>query len=143
MPSLPVPLPGYSQGQEFEVSVYQNGTLTPEVLVREMRRLRDAFPALPQPFFELLAQRVRDKRFSNSRFTDAVNHIIDTCQYPQPMLASILGYDRRVKLYTHQQVLTMVSNGYRWDDFAKVRMNGQLYRMLRAEKELYNIPDEF
>jgi len=74
---------------------------------------------------------------------DAVNNVIDTCQYPTPTLANFLSFDRRAKVYDYDQLVNLVTGQHAsWESFAKLKMNGKNYFVRKSEKELYNIPDE-
>lgn len=67
--------------------------------------IRDAFPDLPPGFYNVLADRIKEKAFTDRRLADAVNHVVDTCIYPKPTIANFISYGREVRLYTYQEML--------------------------------------
>lgn len=52
-----------------------------------------------------------EEKFTDKKLTDAVRNLIKTCQYPEPTIANILGYDKRIKIYTWHE-LAQMSNDY-------------------------------
>jgi len=55
-------------------------------------------------FIDLLTESLKRNGFTDERFTDAVNYVIDNCRYPKPSIADFVSYDRSVKTYTHEQI---------------------------------------
>lgn len=124
------------------ISVYI-GELKQETVVRNVARIKAAFPALPPEFYKLLIERVKDKGFSDQRLIDAVNNVIDTCQYPTPTLANFLSFDRRVKLFDYREVVSLVTKQEaKFDDFSRIKMNGSVFYVRNSVKIQFKIPDE-
>ena len=46
------------------------------------------------------------------KFKDAVLNLIKTCPYPEPTIANVLGYDKKVKIYTHQELMQRHKDAY-------------------------------
>lgn len=111
-----------SETGEFSLSKYPHGHLEPEFMIKQIHRAKCTFPANPPEFWDILMDRLIEKGFTNERLRDAVNYVIDTCQYPTPTAANFLSYDRLEKLYTYNEVCDMVTrNGYNMEkDFEKV-----------------------
>lgn len=138
--SLSIPLRKSESG--YELSVYR-GELTPKELARNAAKVKAAFPALPPEFFQILIERFKAKGFSDTRMIDAVNNVIDNCQYPTPTLANFLSYDKNVKLYTYQQFISLVTeHRASFETHTKVKFNGIFLYVSKADKQRYNIPDE-
>lgn len=91
-----------------EISIYSD-KLTNDNIIKNCKNIMKAFPQLREGFYDILSQRLFENNFTDQRFTDAVNHVIDTCIYPTPTVANFLSYDRRINLYTYEQVLEMVN----------------------------------
>ncbi|MFA5458012.1 MAG: hypothetical protein WC261_10320 [Synergistaceae bacterium] len=79
--------------------------LTKEGILKYTKTIRDAFPELPSGFYDVLAERIKEKGFTDRRLADAVGHVVDTCIYPRPTIANFIGYDRQIRLYTYQEML--------------------------------------
>jgi hypothetical protein len=62
---------------------------------------------LPVEFFDILSNRLKENNFNDERLRDAVNHVIDNCIYPTPTIAQFIGFDKKIKLYTYNQVLKL------------------------------------
>lgn len=90
----------------YELSVYE-GELTKPVIVEMTVKIRQSFPALPVGFFDILSDRLIANNFTDQRLKDSVQHVIDNCIYPTPTIAQFISFDRRIKLYTYNQVLKM------------------------------------
>lgn len=92
-----------------EISLY-TGPLTAEVVLREIVRAKAAFPSLPTVFFDVLRDRINANSFTNERFKDAVNYVIDNCRYPTPTIADFVSYDKRIKFSTYDEMLKKASD---------------------------------
>lgn len=130
-------------GDDFQLSVY-TGTLTPETMIEQTKKVIKAFPALTNGFVDILIERAKERGFTDQRLKDAVNHVIDNCQYPTPTLANFLSFDKRMKVFTYEQVCSLVADkGANFDSsFFRMEINGTPFWILKVEKELYNIPDK-
>lgn len=95
-----------NKGEYYALSVY-SGELTPKGCAEAVKKIKDAFPDLPDGFHDILSDRVLELGFSDERFLDAVKHVIDTCEYPTPTVAKFVSYDRAIKLYSYDQYLKL------------------------------------
>lgn len=109
-------------GTTSEVSLY-TGELTREFFDKSVQKLTLAFPALQKEFYLLLFDSLKRNGVSDDRLKDAVNHVIDTCPYPNPAIANFIAYDQKVETFTYPQLLEQVNKGFRMDDFIAVRIN--------------------
>lgn len=126
----------------YSITTY-NGELTMETATKCIAKVKAAFPALAPDFYKVLIERLQEKGFSDERLTDAVNNVIDNCQYPTPTLANFLSFDRRVKVLDYNQLVNLVtSQQASFDDFVRIKMHERFYYVRKSEKELYNIPEE-
>ena len=95
-----------------------------------------AFPKMGDPFFNLLAERVRANKFTTKRLNDAINHLIDNFNYQELNIADIIKFDKRAKLYSYNDVCKMVSKGEAaFSDFAVKEINGTHYRVKKTDIE--------
>ena len=107
-----------------EMSVYW-GDLNLKTVLQQNLRIAKAFPQLPEGFYEILNQRLREKEFTDKRLIDAVNHVIDTCQYPIPTAANFLSYDRSVEILTHSDLVGLLSGDKNvFDKYEPIRLPG-------------------
>lgn len=88
--------------------------------INQVKRLSTAFPTLPEGFYDILLERIKENGFSDQRFQDAVSNLIDTCPYPQPTIANIISWDKKIKLYTYCEVVEKVNEGHSMHDFQKM-----------------------
>jgi len=119
------------QTNQFSISIYDgkiyDGKLTTECIINEVKKLKNAFPSLPKGFYDVLTDRIKELGFSDARLTDAVNNMIDTCIYPQPTIANLISWDKRIKLYNYQQIVELV-NQYGvsvWDHYKAVKISAR------------------
>ena len=109
-----------------EVSVYSGDPATKEQVLSESKKLIAAFPEVTTDFVILLTERLIDNQFTATRVRDAINHTIDTSPYRRPAIADIISWDRKVKLYTHQEVQSRCAPGYpAFEHFERIIFNGQ------------------
>lgn len=93
-----------------EISIY-TGELTARVIVENAAKIKKSFPTLPIGFYQVFDERLKENNFTDTRLIDAVNHVIDTCVYPQPTIAQFISYDKRIKLYTYSQYCKLCDEG--------------------------------
>jgi len=97
-------------------SIYGLGTVTPEAFAQGVKRIKQAFPKLKAPWYEILGEMLSENEFTDERFKDAVFNLINTCQYPEPTIANILSFDKMY--FTYTQVVKLCQDGFnKWDDF--------------------------
>lgn len=93
----------------------------------ECKRLKTAFPQLQPDYIALLITRIVDKKLPAARLTDAINNLIDNFTYPVPTIGDVIGFDKKVKLYTHAEVSELVCKniGILFSDFDIFTINEQ------------------
>jgi len=109
-----------------ELSIYGD-KLTTKGVISNVAKIKKAFPSLPMGFYEIFDERLKANGFTDERLADAVNHVIDTCIYPTPTIANFIGYDKRIKLYTHNEIIRkMESDGNNvWEKYKPVKFTDQ------------------
>jgi hypothetical protein len=90
----------------FEMSVYA-GELTKRCIAENTVKLKHSFPALEDGFYDVFYERLKANNYTDERLNDAIGHVIDNCIYPAPTIAQFISFDKRIKLYTYNQVLKM------------------------------------
>ena len=83
-------------------------------------------------FTDLLTESLKRNGFTDERFTDAVNYVIDNCRYPKPSIADFVSYDKSVKVYTWQD---MVNNSFDFSKFVKIRISAEQSKPLYIRQE--------
>ncbi len=78
--------------------MYTDTMLSPQVFATGREMLGAAFPKLTEDWFRVLLAQTVGAAFTNDRFTAAVNDLIRTCEYPEPTVARILDFDRKITL---------------------------------------------
>lgn len=105
-------LPTDLRDNSNEISVYQSGKVTPEVLADGIIMLKKAFPKLPLGWYDVLDTMLDEEKFNNIKFKHAVNNLIKTCPYPEPTIANIIGFDKKVKVYNYQELMKLHAESY-------------------------------
>jgi hypothetical protein len=110
----------------MNVSVYIKGALTPEIYIKNIKRISAAFPSLQKEFYDLLSELVKEKQYSDNKLTDAVNFVIENCKYPHPSIADFLSYDKGFTLYTYTNILKFFDSigSSVWNDYKQVEIEG-------------------
>lgn len=118
----------------MSVSLYNGRSADPSEIAVGMKRLKVAFPKMDNAFFNLLAERVMDNGFSSERLKHAINHVLDNFQYKELNISDIIRFDKRVRLYSYNEVCVLVSKGQAsFNDFEKKEINGNIYRILKTD----------
>lgn len=63
-----------------------------------------AFPRMSNEFFILLSEYILKENFTEERLRDAVDKIICNFQYKELNISDIISFDKRIKLYTWNDV---------------------------------------
>lgn len=92
--------------------------------MKQMSRIKKAFPNLSSGFYDILLERIKQANFTNKRLEDAVNNLIDNYKYPTPPISAIISFDKKIKVYTYNDILEMVSLGgdYIFQQFEPVKI---------------------
>lgn len=90
----------------YEVSVYA-GELSKICIAKNVVKLKQAFPSLPPEFFNVFSERIKAHNYSDKRLTDAIAHVIDNCVYPSPTIAQFISFDKKIKLYTYDDIVKL------------------------------------
>ena len=126
---------------EYSITTY-TGELTQENVVRNFARIKACFPAISPEFYKILLERLKEKGFSDERLSDSVNNLIYNFQYPNPTLANILSFDRKVKILDYNQVCKLIGkHEATFNDFSKIYIDEKMFYVRKSEKEFYKIPD--
>ena len=109
------------------LSAYVPGTISDKTGLEITNMVRHAFPSITTEFLRLLVSRMRAENFSDQRATDAVNHVIDNCEYPLPTIARFLSFDRRKRVYSYNEMLLFLSQnqGFTTNHFGSTEVGGK------------------
>ena len=103
-----------------------------------VNRIKKAFPKLESGWFEILLERVIANNFTKEILEEAVNNVIDICQYSEPTIAMILSYKKSNKVYTYEELLE-ISKDYTPEQRKKFFAN--YYKPDKSKDEWYYDPD--
>jgi hypothetical protein len=108
--------------------------------------LKAVFPKLPSGWFDVLERMIDEEGFTNQRLIDATKQLIRTCEFPEPSLARIIGFDRSVKIHTYNDLLTIAKDYSPMqrkeflESFEKVNHYGELRYCKKDEIIKFNLP---
>lgn len=66
--------------------------LTAQGIASNLERINENFPSTTKGFYKILCDRVKTHKFTDFEFTRAVNHVIDTCKFPNPMVGEFISF---------------------------------------------------
>jgi hypothetical protein len=130
------------KGDHFTISLY-SGELTEDCIVKNILKIREAFPTLTEGFYNILTEELTESKFSNERLVDAVKHVIRNCVYPKPTIAQFLNFDKSIELYDFYQVSSMKEFGKdAFKIFRPIDIDGLVKPMYAKESDIvkYNLP---
>lgn len=125
--------PSSNISEHSTLSIY-NDSLTIECVKYNCAKVLTAFKGLDTNFTNLLTESLKRNGFTDKRLTDAVNHVIDNCVYPTPSIAEFVSFDKKVKLYSYEEMLKL---GYGTEPFRKIRLSEE------QEKPLWVFGSDF
>jgi hypothetical protein len=91
--------------QSNQLSFYGIGQVTAQTLAGCVSEIKKSFPKLPAGWFDVLEKMLDEEGFTDQRLIDATKALIRTCEYPEPTIARIIGFDRSVKVYSYNELL--------------------------------------
>ena len=94
------------------ISLFDSGKVSPETLAAGIIKIKRAFPKLPEGWYKEMDDALDRQNFTDERFKEAVHNIIDTCIYQAPAIAELLGYDKRVQVFTYRELQTKHKEAY-------------------------------
>lgn len=124
-----------SQGELVrEMSLY-NDSLTPDCVVTELGKLKTNFDTI-DAFIDLLSERLIANNFTNKRLRDAVGYLIDNFKYQKPKVSDIIGFDKKIRIYTHSEAYSLIERGEvsGFKDFEMIEINGGRFRIKKSDK---------
>jgi hypothetical protein len=134
--SLKTPSISINEKGENYLSLYE-GELDERVLIENIAKIKASFPELPIQFYSILANRIKEKGFSSQKLIDAVNNVIDNCVYPVPTIANFLSFDKKIRLFTYQEMLKKIhescGDSTIWDLHEKKRINETTFWYLKTD----------
>jgi len=100
--------------------------LSTQVVIKNIAKIKRAFPALPEGFYEVFSERIKANGFTDQRLMDAVTHVIDTCVYPTPTIAQFISFDKTVKVFKYTEIIKMIEDGdpNAFDRYKRIEMDG-------------------
>ena len=123
-----------------EISIYLGEIANPTIIAQQSAKIQVAFPNLDKLFFTILTERLIKNGFTAQRFKDATEYLIDHFKYPKPSIAEIINFDKKLKLYSHNEVEILINEDKaRFDDFHRHWINGVMYRVKKSEVEMFGL----
>lgn len=121
---------------ENGLSVY-SGELTLKAVIEQNMRIKQAFPNLPNEWYEIFQNRIIENHFTDNRLVDAVNYVIDHCQYPTPTIAQFIQYDVKIPVKTYQELLLMLNDDKKvFDHYKAVKIENVDKPMYAREEDI-------
>jgi hypothetical protein len=113
-----------------EISIYTD-RLTSESIIKGIVKIKKAFPSLPIDFYEVFDERINENRFTDQRLKDAINNVIDNCIYPVPTIANFISFDKRVKVFTYDEMVKKCneSGPETWNNYKGVLLPGNVKKV--------------
>lgn len=124
----------------LEISVYR-GELTKGCLIEQSEKIMKAFPKFAGTI-SILKERLKANGFTDERLKAAVDHVIDTYTGfgKEPNIADFIQYDKKVKVYTYNEIIAMEGSGDKFARFTKVNIGLEKPRWaLTEEVEFYKL----
>ena len=117
-----------------EISVYNGVVVDVKTIATELRKLKAAFPKLENDYISVIAERIQENGFTEERLKDAVAHLIDTFRYPNPTIADVIGFDKRVRLYCQTEYENEIyARKAAGSDFIDHWIGKELYRVKKSD----------
>lgn len=123
-----------------EISIYHGEIASPTIIAQQSAKIQVSFPNLDKLFFTILTERVIKNGFTEQRLKDATEYLIDNFKYPKPSIAEIINFDKKLKLYSHNEVVILIEEDKaRFEDFHRHWIGDVMYRVKKSEVEMLGL----
>jgi hypothetical protein len=112
----------------YEVSRYK-GAFNQLTAIELTAKIKIAFPKLENLFFDVLIEQARKIGFSDERFSDAVDFVLQNFIYQTPASADFLKFDKTIKVFTYEQMLKKLETD------GKAFMSHKAVRIYESQKK--------
>lgn len=117
------------------ISLYSDNIVSDQTIITGIAKLKVAFPKMSDDFFNLLVEMIIEEQMTEKQLIDSVKHVLKNFQYKELTIANILSYDKKVKLYTYNEVCELVTQGKaEMRDFDLKWINDTPYRIKCSDK---------
>ncbi len=117
---------------EMSISLYADGLATREEIAFGTAKLRAAFPKMESGFWSVLVERIVANNFSRDRMRQAIEYVLDNFQYKELNVADVIRFDKRIRLYTWNEVYRLMGQ-FPHPDFESRDIEGVKYWVLKAD----------
>lgn len=126
------------------LTVYRDRKATADDVKMGIGKLDAAFPNSfrteneKTKFYAILTEIVIRQGLSSRQLSDAIyNCLINSKTYKQINVSDIVGYDKRLKLYSYNEMTIMVTNGEaECSDFYRVKIRDKYFYIKKSEAEM-------
>ncbi len=95
---------------DTKISIYRD-KLTKSGIAKQIAKIHSAFPEMNKNQINILKERIKANNFTDKRFEDAVNFVIDNFKYGNiPHIADFIRYDQTIDLFSYNDLLEMHQN---------------------------------
>lgn len=132
--------------QNNQLSVYGQGKVSSQTYAACIVDIKKSFPKLLGSWYDVLERMLDEEKFTDKRLIDATKSLIKNCQYPEPTLANIISYDKTIKVYLWEELLTITkdyspeSRREYLNNFIAIDFYGQQRYAKKEEVTRYNLP---
>lgn len=129
-----------------QISVYGFGNVSAEVFAECVSDIKKSFPKLSKEWYDVLEKMLDEEGFTDERLKDATKAMIRTCEYPEPTIAKIIGFDKMIKVYTYYELLEQKKDASpterkeHLESFERINFYGQLRFAKKDDISKYNLP---
>jgi hypothetical protein len=123
-----------------KLSIY-TGSLTLDVFLRQLDRLRKVFKGLDNNWADVLRERLKANQFTDERLIDAVDNLFDKFKFGHtPNIAEIIDFDKTIEVITYRKMLELLREDDKvFDRYTVVDIEGQPKYVLREYQKQHNL----
>lgn len=126
--------------EQKEISLYSFGSVDAKIFAEQIIRLRNTFPKLSDGWFKELDLTIDRLGFDNRKFIDAVDSLIENFEYPEPSIANLIKFDKKIDLKTYNDILPECSPGINgFEKYQACNIDGELFYVKKTDLIKYKI----
>ena len=126
------------------ITTYRDRKATADDVKMAIGKLDAAFPNSfrteeeKNRFYAILTEMVIRQGLSSKQLSDAIYNCLVNCKtYKQINISDIVGYDKRLKLYSYNEMGIMVTKGEaEMSDFYRIKIKDKFFYIKKSEAEI-------
>lgn len=119
------------------ISKYSDSKAGLDDIKMAVKRLGMSRFELDNEFIAQLSESIIRNGLTRQRVKDATDHVIDTCSYKSFRISDFVGFDKKRRVYTYDEVVDSIPKGLGFPAFDHLWIKGKLFFTRKDDEYRY------